>query len=250
MADADRGVPTGVGGGDPLPLLEGIATTRAIRRYRDETIPDEDLATMFFAATRAPQGSNRQGFRFVVLRDGPRAAEARRLLQAGAERLWGGKRTRDGYDEGSGAEADSPKARMARTMQHFTEHFGEAPVIVLACLWLHRPASLDMGGSVYPAVQNLLLAARQLGYGGVITGVHGYCDEARLRDVLGIPPADQVAIAATVPLGRPVGSHGPVRRRPLNQVVYDDAWGEEATWAADPPGTRFTSPGPPSGLRV
>jgi nitroreductase len=244
MPDAPRATPAA------LPLLEGIATTRAIRRYRDEPIPDEDLAAMFFAATRAPQGSNRQGFRFVVLRDGPRAAEARRLLQAGATRLWGGKREKDGYDAGSGAQEASPKARMARTMQHFSDHFGEAPVIVLACLWLHRQASLEMGGSVYPAVQNLLLAARQLGYGGVITGVHGYCDQDRLRALLGIPPPEQVAIAATVPLGRPLGGHGPVRRRPLREVVYDDGWGEEAPWAHDPPGSRFTSPGPPSGLRV
>jgi nitroreductase len=237
MADAD---PT---------LLDGIATTRSIRRYRDEPIPDADLARMFFAATRAPQGSNRQGFRFVVLRDGPRAREARRLLTGAAARLWGGKRETDGYDEGSGATANSPKARMAATMQHFTDHFGEAPVIVLACLWLHRPASFAMGGSVFPAVQNLLLAARALGYGGVITGVHGYCED-ELRTVLGLPPPDQVAIAATIPLGRPAGRHGPVRRRPLAEVVYDDAWAAGAPWAVDPPDARFTAPGPPSGLRV
>jgi nitroreductase len=237
MADAD------------LTLLEGIATTRSIRRYLDEPVSEADLATMFFAATRAPQGSNRQGFRFVVLRDGPRALEARRLLSEGAVRLWGGKREADGYDEGSGGTATSPKARMAATMQHFTDHFGEAPVIVLACLWLHRPESLMMGGSVFPAVQNLLLAARQLGYGGVITGVHGYCEDG-LRTVLGLPPPSEVAIAATIPLGRPAGQHGPVRRRPLAEVVYEDGWSEPAPWATDPPGSRFTAPGPPSGLRV
>jgi nitroreductase len=232
-----------------LPLLEGIATTRSIRRYLDEPISENDLATMFFAATRAPQGSNRQGFRFIVLRDGPRAIEARRLLQSGAERLWGGKRETDGYHSGSGADPDSPKARMARTMQQFTDHFGEAPVIVLACLWLHRPSSLMMGASIYPAVQNLLLAARQLGYGGVVTGVHDYC-EVELRQVLQLPPPDKVEIAATIPLGRPAGRHGPVRRRPLREVVYEDGWELEAPWAIDPPDARFTSPGPPSGLRV
>jgi nitroreductase len=138
---------------------------------------------------------------------------------------------------------------MARTMQHFTDHFAEAPVIVLACLWLHRPPSLMMGASIYPAVQNLLLAARRLGYGGVITGVHAYCDETELRRILGLPGADEVAIGATIPLGRPVGHHGPVRRRPLREVVYEDGWEEPAPWAIDPPGARFTSPGPPSGLR-
>lgn len=237
MSDADLGI------------LEGIATTRAIRRYLPEPIPDEDLDRVLFAASRAPQGSNRQGFRFVVLRDGPRAQEARRLLGLGAEEIWGPKRSRDGYDSGSGAAADSPKARIARTMQHFTDHFGEAPVIILACLWLHRPASLTMGGSVFPAVQNLLLAARALGYGGVITGAHGP-HEAAIRQALGMPGPDEVAIAATIPLGRPAGRHGPVRRRPLREVVYEDGWGQEAAWATDPEGSRFTSPGPPSGLRV
>jgi nitroreductase len=233
----------------PLTLLDGIATTRAIRRYRDEPIPEEHLNEMLFAASRAPTGSNRQGVRFVVLRDGPRAAAARALLTRWARDLWGEKRERDGYDRGSGARDDSPKARMARTMAHFTEHFGEAPVIVLACVWLHRPANLAMGGHVFPAVQNLLLAARALGYGGVITGVHGTVED-ELRAVLGIPPSDQVGIAATIPLGRPQGNHGPVRRRPLREMVYEDAWDEPAPWAADPDGSRFTAPGPPSGLRV
>lgn len=232
-----------------LTLLEGIATTRAIRRYRPEPIPVEDLNRMLFAASRAPQGSNRQGFRFVVLRDGPKATQARALLSRGALELWGEKRGRDGYDEGSGAVADSPKARIARTMQHFTDHFGEAPVIVLACVWLHRRSSLSMGGSIYPAVQNLLLAARALGYGGVITGVQGLVED-ELRAVLGMPGPEEVAIAATIPLGKPVGRHGPVRRRPLREVIYEDGWDEPAPWAVDPEGSRFTSPGPPSGLRV
>ncbi len=231
-------------------LLDGIATTRSIRRYRLDPIPPEDLNRMLFAATRAPQGSNRQGFRFVVLRDGPRALEARRLIGEGARRVWADKRVTDHYDRGSADVLDSPKARMARTMQHFVDHVDEAPAIVLACLHCHREPSLALGGAVWPAVQNLLLAARALGYGGVITGWHGPC-ETELRTVLGMP-ADptELAIAATIPLGRPVGSHGPVRRRPLAEVVYEDGWGEPAPWATDPPGTRFTSPGPPTGLRV
>jgi hypothetical protein len=83
----------------------------------------------------------------------------------------------------------------------------------------------------------------------VVTGVHDYC-EAELRQVLQLPPPDKVEIAATIPLGRPAGRHGPVRRRPLREVVYDDGWELEAPWATDPPDARFTSPGPPSGLRV
>lgn len=227
-----------------MDLLEGLATTRAIRRYRPEPIPESDLARILFAATRAPTGSNRQGFRFVVLRDGEKALRARALLGEGARTIWQAKRVNDGYDAGSGAQDDSPKARMARTMEHFTEHFHEAPVIVLATLWCHREPSLELGGAVWPGVQNLLLAARALGYGGVITGWHGPCEPA-LRDVLGMPDDPRLQIVATVPLGIPVGRHGPVRRRRMAEVVYEDGWEQPAPWAIDPEGTKFTSAGPP-----
>jgi nitroreductase len=223
-------------------LYEGLCTTRAIRRYRPEPIPEADLSKILFAATRAPSGSNRQPFRFVVLRGGPRAAQARRLLGDAFRASWGTKRAADQYDRGSGSADDSPKARMARTMQHYVDHFEEAPVVVLACLERYRASHTTEGASVYPACQNLLLAARSLDYGGVMTIWHALV-EAELRELLGIP--DGVMLAATITLGRPVGGHGPVRRRPLRELVYEDAWGEPASWAADPPGTRFTSAGPP-----
>ncbi len=144
---------------DSIGLLEGISTTRAIRRYRDEPVPTDALATMLFAATRAPSGSNRQPFRFVVLRDGPHAREAKQLIGESARRIWGGKRTADGYDRGSGVEESSPKARMARTMQHYVDHFEDAPVLVLPCLVRYREPTPTEGASIYPACQNLLLAA-------------------------------------------------------------------------------------------
>ena len=227
-----------------MDLMDGLASTRAIRRYRPDPIPEEDLARILFAASRAPSGSNRQGFRFLVLRDGERAQQARALLAEGARAMWQAKRQTDGYDAGTGASDTSPKARMAATMEHFTEHFHEAPVIVLAALWCHRPPDLELGGAVWPAVQNLLLAARALGYGGVITGWHGP-RLAELRAVLAMPEDPLLQLVATIPLGIPVGGHGPVRRRPLGEVVYEDGWEQSAPWAIDPAGTRFTSAGPP-----
>lgn len=227
---------------DDLSLLEGLATTRAIRRYTDDPVTDEDLATMLWHATRAPSGSNRQPFRFVVLRHGPAAREARRLLGKAAVWMWGDKRRRDGYLGGSGTDGSSPKARMKRTMDHYVEHFAEAPVIVLAALVRYRPPHPSEGASVYPACQNLLLAARALGYGATMTGVHHSVDD-ELHTVLGIP--DGVALAATITLGRPAGRHGPVRRRPLGELVFEDRWEATPTWAVDPPGTRFTQAGPP-----
>jgi nitroreductase len=219
-------------------LLEGIATTRAIRRFRPDPVPDGDLSSILWHATRAPSGSNRQPVRYLVLRDGAHARAAKRLLGEAFRAGWADKRRHDGYEEGSGAVEDSPKARMAAAMQHFVDHFEEIPVVVLACLQLghYRADQLSSGASVYPACQNLLLAARALGYGGVLTMWHFFVED-RLRAELSIP--DDMALAATIALGRPEGRHGPVRRRPLGDVVFDDAWGESAAWATDPPDTRF-----------
>jgi len=233
---------------DPLPadnvgLLEGITTTRAIRRYTDDPVPPEALRAMLFAASRAPSGSNRQPFRFVVLTDGPGAAEAKRLIAASARAMWADKRRHDHYDSGSGARADSPKSRMARSMEEYVERFESIPVLILACLVRYRPAHSFEGASVFPACQNLLLAARALGYGGVLTGFH-FAVEHELRELLAIP--EDVFVAATITIGRPKGRHGPVRRRPLSEVVFDERWGKPASWALDPPGTRHTSAGPPA----
>ena len=231
---------------EPLPddivgLLEGMTTTRSIRRYRDEPVPPSALRAILFAATRAPSGSNRQPFRFLVLTDGERARAAKRLIGEQARNFWVAKRVADGYDQGSGSSANSRKARMAASMQRYVDDFDRVPVLILPCLARYRPGNPIEGASIYPACQNLLLAARALGYGGVLTGFHSPVD-AELHSLLDIP--DDVLIAATITLGRPEGAHGPVRRRPLAELVYDDAWGQTAAWAVDPPGTTHTSAGP------
>jgi nitroreductase len=234
----------GDGPPEEVSLYAGLLSTRAIRRYADEPVPDEALRDILFAATRAPSGSNRQPFRFIVLTDGPVAAEAKRLIGAGARRFWAAKREADGYETGSGAQAGSPKARMARTMQHYVDTYESVPVLVLACFarYRHAASSTD-GASVYPACQNLLLAARALGFGGVMTGWQSAAD-AELRSLLHIP--DEVELMATITLGRPLGRHGPVRRRPLPELVYGERWGEAPAWAIDPTGTAHTSAGPPT----
>lgn len=227
---------------DTVGLLEGITTTRAIRRYRDEPVPPDALRAMLFAATRAPSGSNRQPFRMIVLTDGAVAEEAKRLVGGAARAAWDAKRQADGYDGGSGADPDSPKARTARAMQQFVDEFDRVPVLVLPCLVRYRDPNPLEGASVYPACQNLLLAARALGYGGVMTAWHAAV-EPQLRELLAIP--DGVFVAATITIGRPEGGHGAVRRRPMPELVYGDTWGEAPAWAVDPPGTRFTQAGPP-----
>lgn len=228
---------------DSIGLLEGLTTTRSIRRYRNEPVPPEALRAILFAATRAPSGSNRQPFRMLVLTDGPKAQEAKRLIGESARLTWESKRRSDGYDSGSGAVESSPKARTARTMQRYVDDFEHVPVLVLPCLIRYREPGSFEGASVYPACQNLLLAARALGYGGTLTGWHhGVEDE--LRSVLGIP--DDVFLAATITLGRPEGGHGPVRRRPMQELVFEESWNQAPDWAVDPAGTGHTSAGPPT----
>lgn len=225
-----------------IDVLEAIATTRAIRRYRDDPVTDAQLQTILFAASRAPSGSNRQPFRFLVLRDSENARAAKALIAESAAAMWSTKRAADRYDTGSGAVADSPKARMARSMDAYVAGLADVPVLILPCLVRYRAPTPSEGASIYPACQNLLLAARAIGLGGVLTHWHASVEE-ELHELLGI--VDGVAIAATITIGHPVGRHGPVRRRPLAELVFEDGWERPAPWAIDPPGTRFTSAGPP-----
>ena len=211
-------------------LLEGLATTRAIRRYTDAAVPEADLAEILWHAARAPSGTNRQPFRFIVLRrDDEEAAAARALL---------GRSFRQSWDDQAGRPRRVPAhlirgrraARMQAAMQHFVDHLEQVPVIVLVGLERYRAANPYEGASVYPACQNLLLAARALGYGGALTMWH-QAVETELRALLSLP--DDVALSACITLGVPAGHHGPLRRKPLSQLVHDGRWGRAATWLGD-----------------
>lgn len=198
-------------------LFEAMRTSRAIRRYRDEPVPDELLKECLEAATWAPSGSNRQGWRFVILR----SPEVRAVLGPAYREGW--KQLGGSYGLADVDPADdSPRARMARTMQHFVDHFEEVPAYVLFCIeGRGRPPQLSDGASIYPAVQNFLLACRARGLGGVVTNWFQYAED-ELRRVVGVP--DGWELACLVPVGFPAGSHGPVRRRPVEDVVAVDRW--------------------------
>jgi len=225
----------------PISAIEALSTTRAIRRYTNDPIPAETLNQILWCASRAPSGSNRQPFRFLAVTDGEVADKVKSLLGDSFRKGWAAKLKYDGYQTGSGQDPSSPKSRQAATMQHYVDHIEQVPVIVFACLVRYRDASPTEGASIYPACQNLLVAARSLGYGGALTMWHQGV-ESQLRELLAIP--DNVAISACITLGRPQGAHGPVRRRPISELVFENQWGSSPTWATDPEGTRFTSAGP------
>jgi nitroreductase len=209
-----------------MPLLEALETTRSVRRFHlDEDMPDSVLTGILRMATRAPNPGNLQKWRFLVLR--PNAVAAREMLGDAYRDGWREQRISYGYHKLPEGE-DSPKARIGRTMQVFVDNFERIPVLILACVSGVTPdAYLGGAPAIFPACQNLLLAARAYGYGGVLTTWHRRI-EAELRELLAVP--DDVLIAATIPLGRPVGHFGPMRRRPLEQAIFDGTWGATASW--------------------
>jgi nitroreductase len=194
-----------------MPLGEAIFTQRAIRRFRPEPIPDADMHTILEAAVRAPSGGNAQPWHFLVLRD----AEVRRRFSELYREAWWAKRRDAGI---SGPQDIDRSNRTTVSAMQLADEIGDAPVIVLLIAMARGAGAM---GSVIPAAQNLLLAARALGVGGTITTLHAVVEE-RVHEVFGIPDSAQVVY--TLPLGYPRGKFGPAQRKPLHEVAALDAW--------------------------
>jgi nitroreductase len=202
--------------------VDGAA--HGVGRYRDDPVDDRVLDRCLQAATWAPSGGNQQPWRFVVLR----SAELRAIVTASAHRTW--EEMQQFYRFSAPDDhADDPKSRVLRAMAEHMRVGGAAPVLVLFCVQPQAGATkLQQGGSIFPAVQNFLLAARAQGLGAAITLWHGFC-EAELRSRIGIP--DDWLIATLLTVGWPRGAHKAVRRKPLNEVAVVDRW--DQAWSPD-----------------
>jgi nitroreductase len=195
-----------------MSLGETIFSLRAIRRFRPESISDEDLGHILEAAIHAPNGGNVQPWHFLVIRDPQVRAEFAQLYH---EAWWAKRR-----DEGIRGPEDIPPGKSTRrSAMRLAEQIGQAPVIVLLCATAKGSGSM---ASVIPSAQNLLLAARSLGIGGTITTLHPQVEE-RVHQLLNIPDSAQVVYC--LPLGYPRGSFGPTQRKPLSEVCSFDRWG-------------------------
>jgi nitroreductase len=204
-----------------MDLFEAMSTQRAMRRLKTDPVPDSVIRQLLELAICAPSGGNRQGWSFVVVRDPATRARIGELYREG----WGELIKLPYYADASKAPPDSPAGRMLASARHLSEHLGEAPVLILACIGVDagtRP-NLTTGASIYPAVQNLMLAARALGIGSCLTTIHRFRDP-QVKALLGIP-AD-VETAALIPLGYPRGKFGPPPRRLVTEVAYSDRWGQ------------------------
>jgi nitroreductase len=204
-----------------MDFFDVVTTQRAMRRLEPRPIPEAVLRQIMDAAICAPSGGNRQGWSFVVVRDPAKRARLGELYRE----AWGELMKVPYYAGAAKEPPESPAGRMLASARHLSEHLGEAPVLVLACIALDpgvKP-SLTTGASIYPAVQNLMLAARAHGIGSCITTIHRFRD-AQVKELIRIP-AD-VETAALIPLGYPLGRFGRPPRRPLREVAFADRWGD------------------------
>lgn len=207
-------------------LFRTLYTTRALRRFKPDPVPEEVLFQLFDAAIRAPSGQNAQDWRFVIVTD----PAVKQQLQDWSQEAWRAYQRR--YAERpEGIDALPRSQRLSlRSVEHLAHHLAEVPVVVVVTGLRGRHST--PGGSAFPAVQNLLLAARALGLGGSIFNFplrHG--DELMRR--LAVPETNQVY--CLLPLGYPTDRPGPVRRKPVKEVVFSERFGQSWEFALGQP---------------
>jgi nitroreductase len=212
-------------------VYEAMSTLRAVRRLRPGPIPADALERVLAAASWAPTGGNVQPWRVVAVRD----ESAKRALGSLYAARWAAY-----SEQHMAALAGAPDTlrakneRMLDAGNYLAAHFHEAPVVLVFCFNPKAMAITDAkqprisvvgGGSIYPAVQNALLACRAEGLGCVLTTL--LCEvEPEVRALLAIP--DPWYTAAVVPIGYPVKrGHGPISRRPIAKLVFAERWGTE-----------------------
>lgn len=238
MAD-ERAVPMG----EDAPILAVMATMRAMRRLKPDPVPEELLVKLVEAATWGPSGSNSQGYQFVVVTDRAKMAELAVLWRRCVDAYLGsiGRRVPASMDAAA-------YERMKDALLYQRDHFDETPALVVPCYSFPvsvdpaalkglatlgpvaslrlagrtpRFASLGAASSIYPGIQNLLLAARAHGLAATLTIWHLML-EHEWKQALGIPRS--VDTFAVIPIGWPLGRFGPVRRKPAHEVIHWDGW--------------------------
>jgi nitroreductase len=204
-----------------MPLAEAMSTQRAIRRVKPDPVEDTLVLRLIELATKAPTGSNAQNWEFIVVRDPEvkaRLARANRQALAVYARI--GRIV---------ARKDPALLRILDAVEWQRDHFEEIPVIVVACLRGPRLpfpplAASSYYGSIYPSVQNLLLAARAAGLGAALITLPLW-STVQARRALGLPWT--VTPCAVVPLGWPRGRYGPTTRRAVGEIVHLDRYGNK-----------------------
>jgi nitroreductase len=217
-------------------LFDAIYTARSIRRFKPDPVPDDVITKVLDAAIRAPSGSNEQSWEFVVVKDTAQRKKIGDVYRKGGGILMAlyANRTKPPH-----MSQETYDKLMASAM-YLLDHMAEAPVLLLACLKQTPMAGPPpqfppdamaglknmprmSGSSIYPAVQNIILACRGLGLGTVLTTIHMFYED-EVKAILGLPP--EVQTYALMPIGYPRGKFGPIKRRPVTEVAYLDNYGK------------------------
>src|ERR1700722_5653754 len=223
-------------------LFDAMYSARALRRLRPDPVPEDVITKVLDAAIRAPSGGNAQNWIFIVVRE-----EAQRRRLAAVYRKASDEVAEIYAARGRPAHlTDAQYQRLMAGGSYLWDHIGDAPVLLVPCLKKRDMPPSDAlpeavaaryeahllhqekirGSSIYPAVQNIILACRALGLGTLITTNH-ILFEDDVRAILGLP--DDVFTFALMPIGFPVGKYGPLTRRPVSEVAFADRWGQR--WA-------------------
>lgn len=218
---------------DSFGLYQAMSTLRAVRRLRPDPIPDDVMQRLLQAACWAPTGGNEQPWRVIVVTDADRKLALKEIYQP----QWA-KYAKGFIKRVAGLPEDelAKWQRVAAAGDHLADHLHEAPALLLFCANPKAMAITDAGldrvsmvggGSVYPAVQNLMLACVAEGIGCTLTTLH-CLREDEVKAALDIP--DGWATVGLVPIGYPVrGGHGSITRQPPEQLAFQDTFGEPWT---------------------
>ncbi|MDD9904227.1 MAG: nitroreductase family protein [Rhodospirillaceae bacterium] len=210
-------------------LFDILGTTRAMRRLKPDPVPDALIVKILEAGTRAPNGANSQSWHFIVVKDMAIKKAVQLWYKKALDEIVGPRYASSAPPAGSTADKYH---RQHLAVEYLTEHFHEAPVWIVACIKHDNPLippNRSAGASIYPAVQNMLLAARALGLGASLTTRHLFY-EAETEKALGLPEGTHSY--AIVPIGYPLGNFGPVGRGDLRDFVSLDRIGQP--WDALP----------------
>ena len=205
-------------------VFETMYNCRAMRRLNTKKVPEALLRELISAANQAPSGSNTQGARWIVVRDPQIKQRLADLNRQGVETYLAPLID----DPGSlSHQSGDKRKRMVDAVVWQKEHMHEIPALIIACMDFGAPATKDMiargNGSIWPGIQNLLLAARALELGAAPTTL-ALNDRKAVADVLNLP--DSMAAYALIPVGYPLGTFGPVTRKPLEEILRFDRWSD------------------------
>jgi nitroreductase len=196
--------------GEDLPLLEGIRTTRAIRRIKPDPVPAELIRKVCEAGTFAPSGGNRQPWTFIAVTEPERRAHVADLYRAAFHRY-----IAPALEAAKDPEFDDAGRRNMQAALHLADHLHEVPVHLFIAGWKRRGE--EQLQALFPAIQNILLACRAVGLGASLTTLHtGF--RAKIDPWLGLPP--ETPSCALLPIGWPAGRYGQPPRRSIDTCLY------------------------------